>query len=315
MNSGLQLFRMKSEQPRVFEKTGFALHLPQYISGIVTRKFYSDITSIGCHTALWDFEKGEYHEWVAAESVKEKLAPIISCTKTFSIQKNGRDIHAGIGLHDSSAALIPYLRQFTEEFVLISTGTWSISLNPFNKNPLNVEELNTDCLCYLQYEGSPVKASRLFSGNEHDQQLKRIADYFGMDENEIRNFEYNESEILNQYAKSKNRGSSKFEFRDFNLSVYDHFSLSYLDLIMDLVKMQIWSTSLILKNSPVKNIYVDGGFSNNKLFMKLLAAGFPQHKVYTAAVPQSTALGAALAIHDSWNNQIIPTGLIELRQV
>ena len=79
--------------------------------------------------------------------------------------------------------------------------------------------------------------------------------------------------------------------------------------------MQIWSTSLILKNSPVKNIYVDGGFSNNKLFMKLLAAGFPQHKVYTAAVPQSTALGAALAIHDSWNNQIIPTGLIELRQV
>ena len=224
LNSGLQLFRMKSEQPRVFEKTGFALHLPQYISGIVTRKFYSDITSIGCHTALWDFEKGEYHEWVAAESVKEKLAPIISCTKTFSIQKNGRDIHAGIGLHDSSAALIPYLRQFTEEFVLISTGTWSISLNPFNKNPLNVEELNADCLCYLQYKGSPVKASRLFSGNEHDQQLKRIADYFGMDENEIRNFEYNESEILNQYAKSKNRGSSKFEFRDFNLSVYDHFS-------------------------------------------------------------------------------------------
>ena len=47
----------------------------------------------------------------------------------------------GIGLHDSSAALIPYLVNFSMPFVLISTGTWCISMNPFSKTALTAEEL------------------------------------------------------------------------------------------------------------------------------------------------------------------------------
>ena len=58
----------------------------------------------------------------------------------------------GIGLHDSSAALIPYLMNFKEPFVLISTGTWCISLNPFNEAPLTKEELKSDCLSYMSYD-------------------------------------------------------------------------------------------------------------------------------------------------------------------
>ncbi len=87
----------------------------------------------------------------------------------------------GTGLHDSSAALIPYLVNFSMPFVLISTGTWCISLNPFNKTPLTAEELSNDCLCYLQYTGEPVKASRLHAGLEHEQQVKRIAEHFNQD--------------------------------------------------------------------------------------------------------------------------------------
>ena len=39
-------------------------------------------------------------------------------------------IAVGAGLHDSSAALIPYLSAFREPFILLSPGTWCISLNP-----------------------------------------------------------------------------------------------------------------------------------------------------------------------------------------
>ena len=78
-------------------------------------------------------------------------------------------------MHDSSAALIPYLACFDEPFLLISTGTWCISLNPFNHEPLTAEELQQDCLCYLSYEGKPVKAARYFGGNEHEQTVKKIA--------------------------------------------------------------------------------------------------------------------------------------------
>ena len=54
-------------------------------------------------------------------------------------------------------------------------------MNPFNKSPLTREELQNDCLCYMQYRGEPVKASRLHAGLEHDQQVKRIAEHFNQD--------------------------------------------------------------------------------------------------------------------------------------
>ena len=51
-------------------------------------------------------------------------------------------------------------------------------LNPFNHSVLSDYELHHDCLCYLTYNGNPVKASRLFAGYEHEQQVKRLAVHF-----------------------------------------------------------------------------------------------------------------------------------------
>ena len=75
----------------------------------------------------------------------------------FPAMKNACDIagqindrnSVGVGLHDSSAALIPLSASFNEPFILLSTGTWCISLNPFNHTMLSDYELNQDCLCYL----------------------------------------------------------------------------------------------------------------------------------------------------------------------
>src|SRR5690606_6079108 len=95
--------------------------------------------------------------------------------------------------HDSSAALIPYLVSFPEPFVLISTGTWAISLNPFNETPLTKEELACDCLCYLQYKGNPVKASRLFAGHNHDVEVDRIAHHFQQDKEKLFKLEFDQA--------------------------------------------------------------------------------------------------------------------------
>src|SRR5690606_26120067 len=65
--------------------------------------------------------------------------------------------------------------------LLISTGTWCISLNPFNKTTLTDDELKQDCLCYMTYEGEPVKASRLFAGHWHEEETKKIAAHFHTD--------------------------------------------------------------------------------------------------------------------------------------
>jgi sugar (pentulose or hexulose) kinase len=313
LNSGLQLYRLKHEQPEVFKKLAYALHLPQWLSFLLTGKLHSDLTSLGCHTSLWDFSRHNYHHWVRNEKMDAVLAPIENGKKTFAFALSPHPCKVGIGLHDSSAALIPYLVNFTSPFVLISTGTWCISLNPFNENPLTAEELNQDCLCYLQYTGEPVKASRLHAGLEHEQQVKRIAEHFNQDPAKYRDMAFEPEMISATNSGTVARLSDGFSFHKRNLTDFKTDSEAYHHLIEDLVQLQILSTQLVIKGSPIKKIYVDGGFSQNSIFMHLLARGFPELEVFAASVAQATALGAALAIHDDWNSKPIPKDLIELK--
>ena len=71
---------------------------------------------------------------------------------------------------------------------------------------------------------------------------------------------------------------------------------------------------MVLQGTDVKDIYVDGGFGKNEIFMNLLADLFPDIKVWAASVAQATAVGTALAIHKSWNNKALPNNLIQLKR-
>jgi sugar (pentulose or hexulose) kinase len=312
LNSGMQLYRLKYERPHVFEKVKHSLHLPQYLSYLITSEPCSDITSIGCHTNLWDFHKNDYHEWVYAEGIDKKLAPICSYFETNKAVFPGSNYLVGVGLHDSSAALIPYLASFQEPFVLLSTGTWSISLNPFNETPLTLEELKQDCLCYLHYRGKHVKASRLFSGPEYEEGVKRIADAFDQNAVKYRNIQFRPEAVIglqkNIFDDSEN---TVFSARDLSLFVSDE--QAYHQLVLDIIRQQVRSSKLVLDGSPVKRLFVDGGFSRNAVYMNLLALAFPNLEVYAASMAQATALGAALAVHTAWNKKSIPNTLIKLQ--
>jgi sugar (pentulose or hexulose) kinase len=316
LNSGLQLYRLKKENPDIFKKVKYALHLPQYMSYLVSKHFSSDITSIGCHTALWDFNKNDYHQWVIDEGLSSKLAPILPGDQIFNVEHHGHHFKAGIGLHDSSAALIPYQVSFSEPFILISTGTWCISMNLFNHSPLTSNELQNDCLCYLEYKGNPVKASRLFAGNEHEQQVKRIADYFKQDIIKFRDMVFDPQVIIDlKKTISQPFGllSKESKFKDRYLSLFKDEIYAYHQLILDIIYQQALSTGMVLSDSPVKRIFVDGGFSKNAIYMNLLAVAFPETEVFAASMAQATAVGAALAIHSSWNTKPLPADIIGLQ--
>jgi len=305
LNSGLQLYRIKEQRPKDFEKIKCSLHLPQYLSWLFTKKTFSDITSIGCHTALWNFQLNRYHRWVSQEGILEKLADIFPSDKTIALEKS--KIVCGAGLHDSSAALIPYLASFTEPFILISTGTWCISLNPFNQTPLTFEELGEDCLCYLDYKGKSVKASRLFAGHEHENAVKLIADHFLVKPDFYRDIRF-DKEISDKLKTGKAQDNKRVSI--LNLDHFADHLHAYYHFMKSLVERQIKSTNLVLEGSSVRNIFVDGGFSRNQVYMNLLAEAYSNQKVWAATVAQSTALGAALAIHSSWNKKEIAEGLV-----
>ncbi|RZK24774.1 MAG: carbohydrate kinase, partial [Hymenobacter sp.] len=188
------------------------------------------------------------------------------------------------------------------------------------------EELQYDCLCFLNYQGQPVKASRLFAGYEHEQQVQRLAAHFGVSVDTYKQVQYDPSLIDELPARpvqpipnpitTKQPAvlvQSAFVRRD--LADFDTYERAYHQLIHDIVAQQLVSTELVLHRSPVDRIFVDGGFSKNPIYMALLASAFPQLNVSAATVSQATALGAALAIHDSWNPLPLPDNLVQLRPV
>ncbi|MES2874094.1 MAG: FGGY family carbohydrate kinase [Bacteroidota bacterium] len=321
LNSGLQLYRLKYEKPEIFEKLKYALHLPEYMSFLMSGICYSDLTSIGCHTWLWDFKKQDYHSWVYDENLQIKLAPIHSSEEVSSISSIGKTYQIGGGLHDSSAALIPYMVNFSEPFVLISTGTWCISLNPFTDSPLTPQQLRNNCLTHLSYRGKSVKASRIFAGFEHDQQVKRIADYFKVNSILFKTLEF-DSEII---AKLEAEGHQKYPslnpdplpkvsaFQQRELADFENAAIAYHQLIADLIHLQYTSTQQIISGTVTKKIFVDGGFSKNVIYMNLLAAKFKDMEVYAATMAQASALGAALAIHKHWNTKALANDIIDLK--
>ncbi|HQS05940.1 MAG TPA: FGGY-family carbohydrate kinase, partial [Daejeonella sp.] len=257
------------------------------------------------HTNLWDFRKNNYHHWLQNEGLIDKLAPILPSDSVIKTNFEGYSFDVGIGLHDSSAALIPYLVNFKEAFLLISTGTWCISLNPFNASPLSTFELESDCLCYLHYEGKPVKASRLFAGNEHELELNRISQYFSKPKSRYEQMNF-DSAFLNLLDQEEVYSGN-------DLASYASDAEAYHRLMIHIIKQQKISSELVIKGSNVKRIFVDGGFSKNSIYMNLLSIVFPEMEVFAASMAQSTAMGAALAIHHSFGNKNIPSDLIELK--
>jgi glycerol kinase len=54
----------------------------------------------------------------------------------------------------------------------------------------------------------------------------------------------------------------------------------------------------VLYKSDVDEIIVDGGFSQNKLFMQLLSYQFSNKKIIASSVHQGSSLGAAMVLKE-----------------
>ncbi|MDY0098007.1 MAG: FGGY family carbohydrate kinase [Bacteroidales bacterium] len=301
LNSGIQILRLKITRPDTFSRVTNILHFPQYLSYRLTGKMFSEHTSIGCHTALWDFDNMEYHPWLKNEQIILPEPVTVETTEDISIR--GKKIKAGIGLHDSSASLAPYFSGNRGKFLLVSTGTWCINMNPFNSERLTTEQLDRDCLCYMSVTKQPVKSSRLFLGNMHETGVKMIDDHFRTSTDYFRKIKYDSemAEMLRKRYSGDRRaffksGPESREFKD-RIDLYDFrsFEEAYHQLMMELGDLAIEAIKLVIpENDDIENIYITGGFSKNSIFRKLVSAAFPTKRVYTSVINNGTALGAAL---------------------
>lgn len=318
LNSGMQVMWLKKEKPDVYKKVRHILHFPQYLSYLLTNTFLSEYTSIGCHTAMWDFDKMEYHSWLADENVPVE-APVTNNFIT-KVMINNKPLVVGTGLHDSSSSLVPYLFNCKEKFVLISTGTWCINMNPFNHEPLSTEQLRSDCLSYLSIHQQPVKSSRLFMGHIHDVNVSRLNEYFQVPEDYYKSVLIDELFIRKRIITGKpgqvfflHPNSSDYIDNSVNPGQFKTFEEAYHQLVADMTELCIDSLNLVVHEpDDIGNIYVTGGFARNRIFMNYLSSRLTGNNIIISEIDNSTALGAALVLWDEMNKSDHSRPVIDL---
>jgi sugar (pentulose or hexulose) kinase len=267
LNSGLQLYWLKYAKPDIFKQVKSSLHLPQYLSFLISGKAASEYTSIGCHTMLWDYKKNNYHGWVYAEELDKILPPIVTASHTEIINVGSSQIEVGPGIHDSSASLFPYFKKLKEPFMLLSTGTWCVAMNPFWNLNFNSNTNLKNELFYMTIEGKPVKATRLMLGKLYEEGISEIANEMGQPKFKIQSLRGNES-----------------------------LNLKLETLNSKLVKKQIAAILEAKGNSEIKILFVEGGFSKNEMFLKMLRESLSDWEIFPSDNAQGTARGAALVI-------------------
>jgi sugar (pentulose or hexulose) kinase len=315
LNSGMQLLWLKRTKPEVFSKIRHVLHFPQYLSYTLTGKIYSEHTSIGCHTALWDFDNMRYHQWVSTLGIfLPDPVPVDTYTE---ISIEGKKVRVGIGIHDSSSSLAPYFSESKGKFILLSTGTWCINMNPFNSEILTTEQLDKDCLCYLSINRQPVKSSRLFLGHMLETGVSLLNDHFNKPDDYFRDVKYDRNTSLTLRKKLQEekvffqKEPFEREFRErIDLYQFKNFEMAYHQLMNELCQLTIESVNLILpENNDISNIYITGGFSKNEHFLNLIKECFSDKRVYRSEISNASALGAALVL--SGLKPEVNLGLIE----
>ncbi len=307
LNSGFQILWLKTVKPEVFSKVKYILHFPQYLSFLLTGKIHSEHTSIGCHTALWDFDKMCYHRWVKDEGLN--LTEPEDLGTLHEIEIYGKKIKVGIGIHDSSASLVPYFSDSLGNFILVSTGTWCILMNPFNGEPLTTEQLSKGCHCYMSINRQPVKSSQLLLGPIHEAGIDRLIKHFIVPRD---SYKYVTTDTKTLYAlKKKLMGRRVFlkseaginELQEeIDFSIFKSFSHGYHQLMTELCDLTKEAIDLVIPSKDEsENIYIIGGFAKNVLFLNILASAFPEKRILSAEIDNASALGAALVIRNSLN--------------
>lgn len=174
LNLGAQLHWLFNTDPKLRGRTAHMLTYPQYWGYRLTGQRATDVTSLGCHTDLWNPWQGQFSSLVERLGMTGKIAPARRSNEVLGTLLPQVAVATGLpqntpvvcGIHDSNASLYPHLLGRTPPFAVVSTGTWvvamavggaSVALDPARDVLVNVNAL-----------GQPVPSARFMGGREFE---------------------------------------------------------------------------------------------------------------------------------------------------
>ncbi len=174
---GLNLGRQLHWQSRLIaddvKNKAVLLMYPQYWAWRLTGQLATEITSLGCHTDLWNIKTNTPSSLLKAIGLEHALPPLIEAwtpigtVKEDIASKTGLNRHCRVypGVHDSNAGYLPILNlPKTDRPTVVSTGTWSVIMDAHSD--CSALDAARDMLVNIDAEGSPLATARYMGGRE-----------------------------------------------------------------------------------------------------------------------------------------------------
>ncbi|MEP4198791.1 MAG: FGGY-family carbohydrate kinase [Aliishimia sp.] len=173
LNVGAQLHWQFAIDPTLRDRTAQIVTYPQYWGHLLTGVAATDVTSIGCHTDLWNPREGGFSDLPAKLGIEGKIAPVRKSNEVLGTvlpevaKRTGLppDTPVCVGIHDSNASLYPHLLSQTGPFSVVSTGTWVVVMTIGGSEV--TMDASGDMLVIVNAFGQAVPSPRFMGGREH----------------------------------------------------------------------------------------------------------------------------------------------------
>lgn len=174
LNVGAQLHWQFKTDAGLLGRTAHIVTYPQYWGFRLTGALATDVTSLGCHTDLWNPYERTFSSLVDRLGIAGKIAPARRSDEVLGTLLPQVAAQTGIpqdtpvlcGIHDSNASLYPYLRGLPQPFSVVSTGTWVIAM-AMGGQAVKLDAAQ-DTLINVNALGDPVPSARFMGGREYD---------------------------------------------------------------------------------------------------------------------------------------------------
>ena len=310
LNVARHIYLREKRAPDMFRRTDAILNYPQFWNWLLTGAKVSEISSIGCHSHLWNPREGTFSSLVERRGWRPKFPPFRRAGEVLDEARiGGRAIPVHNGVHDSNAALYYYRSLGYSDMTLISTGTWVIVFN--QACPLEALDSRRDMLANVTVDRSPIATARFMGGREYEaiaagsqEAASRASLQQVIDRGQF---------ALPSFAPGGPFPSRKGALKGPAPSGDEEraaLATLYVALMMDVVLDQLRSTNPVV---------VDGGLARNRALLGILAALRPKQSISHNVAAEGTAMGAAaLALEAHGKRQVFQphieeAGALELK--
>ncbi len=288
----MQLFWQSRLLPTEFSGTKTILPLMQYIGFGLGARAVTEVSSMSCQSHLVDMRNGKPSSLSNAEGWNKLFAAdakawdvIGAFNKKHEGFRGRGDILAGV--HDSNANYLRYLAGGQSHFTLLSTGTWIIGFD--TDADMSKLDHSKDIVANKSVFGKTVACCRFFGGKEYEvladgadgseASLADIAQLVAQGTFALPSFTDSGGPMPNTGGKGRIVGPAP-------KTPAERASLASLYCAL------MVSESLDALHSR-HTVIVDGPFSQNAVFLSLLASLRPSQTVMASAARDGTAAGAA----------------------